>query len=246
MAQTEFLQSTLACKLFNRGPAKDRQFRVTYIEEKDLYTNQEPLDTFINSISSPSAPLGIAGAYTPCTEAALRDQTAYLLTKIAVATPENVLVITLHFYDEDRPFPPVNHAYLEAALFPTEDTSRQYVGFSVDRLALQLFGEYGLFIRNGIDILSISAKQIDTARTIARFAKRDKGLVDTEMLMDLLKDEWDIDEESDNKLAVRAWIGAVLEQASETLALQLAATPAINISPEERKIEVGLLKPLFS
>ncbi|PVF95895.1 hypothetical protein CPB86DRAFT_555029 [Serendipita vermifera] len=236
MAETEVQQATLACNLFNKGPV-NRQFTVTFIEEKDLYTNQQPLKAFLDSVSSPSAPLGIAGAYTQCTEAALKDQTAYLLTKIAVATPENVLVISLHFYDEDRPIPPVNHAYLEAALFPTDDTSRQYVGFNVDRLALQLFGEYGLFIRNGIDILSIGVEHIDTTRTIARFIKLHKGLVDTACLTDLVREEWDLDDESDNKLAVRAWVGAVLELASETIALRMANTPPINVSPEPLKIE---------
>lgn len=164
----------------------------------------------------------------PCNEDSLRDGTACLLTKIAVATPEAVLIITLHFPDESNPSDVVDHTILYTTLFNT-DTPLAFVGFNIDRLALQLFGEYGLTILNAIDIFSIKINEIDNDRGGKGFMGAFKGVIDVSMTRMMLSNE-DDKEENDTTLATRAWVGAVLEQADEVLALKLAAATPINLS----------------
>jgi len=158
----------------------------------------------------------------------LRDGTACLLTKIAVATPEAVLVIALHFPDETNPSDVVDHTILYNTLFNTVNPLA-FVGFNVDRLALQLFGEYGLTILNAVDIFSINITSLDDARSGKAFMKAYKGDLDMALATTMLDNENDT-EENATTLATRAWVGAVLDQASEVLALALAAATPINLS----------------
>jgi hypothetical protein len=165
--------------------------------------------------------------------------TACLLTKIAVATPEAVLVITLHFPDESNP------TVLYNALFNTV-TPLAFVGFNLDRLALQLFGEYGLRILNAVDIFSIDLSSIDDESSGKGFMKAYEGDIDVALATTMLDNEND-PQENDTTLATRAWVGAVLEQASEVLALSLAAATPINLSllPDRVCEKVILFSVLF-
>jgi hypothetical protein len=231
------LRRTLQSNAFLNAPLSNQRFQATFIQERSLYANPEPLYEFLESASQ-SRTLGIAGAYVPATPESQRDCTACLLTKLAVATSEQVLVITLHFPSED-PADIVDHTLLHDNLFsPTNP--RLYVGFSVDRLALQLFGEYGLLIQNGIDALAMGtdSDSIDQARTPRAFAKTQKTVFLTSSLLNLLRDEGDLDSETDSILATRAWIGAVLEQASEAVQTELFSVPPINLSLLKTEVSI--------
>jgi hypothetical protein len=217
---------TLKSNAFLNAPLSNQKFQAAFIQERSLYASPEPLYDFVKSASQ-SRTLGIAGAYVPAADESQRDRTACLLTKLAVATSEQVLVITLHFPGED-PADIVDHTLLYNNLFsPTNP--RLYVGFNVDRLALQLFGEYGLLIQNGIDALAMGIESIDQPRTPRAFAKTKKSVFLTSSLLDLISDEGDYDPDSDNILAIRAWVGAVLEQASEDIQTALFSVPPINL-----------------
>lgn len=153
---------------------------------------------------------------------------------MAVATPEAVLVITLHFPDDTNPCDIVDHTVLYDILFnPVNPLA--YVGFNVDRLALQLFGEYGLAIRNAIDIFSITSKSFNAARNGTAFMNAYKKHLDMSLATDMLKNEND-KPENDTILATRAWVGAVLDQASERLAMALDATAPIDTSVLSEKV----------
>jgi hypothetical protein len=145
-----------------------------------------------------------------------------------VATPEAVLVITLHFPDETNPSDVVDHTILYNTLFNTVNPLA-FVGFNVDRLALQLFGEYGLTILNAVDIFSIKVRSINGDRSGKGFMKAYKEVLDVWSVRTMLDNEDDT-QENDTTLATRAWVGAVLDQASEALALSLAAATPINVS----------------
>ncbi|KAG8830151.1 hypothetical protein FRC17_005343 [Serendipita sp. 399] len=221
--------------VFNRDPLKDRTFKVTVLHERDLARYPEPLDDFLAAYSQNASSFGIAGSYVPCNSDTLRNYTACLLTKIAVASPEEVLVISLHYPSEDNPLDVVDHTVLYQRLFSDESQSpHRYVGCNVDRLALQLYGEYGFRIRNGIDVLSLGLDSLDTPRTVKRFAKIHKQTIDGGVLTQLLENENDTlepDEEGkqDSLLASRAWFCAVLEQASEALAASLSSAVPVDV-----------------
>lgn len=220
--------------IFVNEPLSNRRFIATYIEEYDLYTDPGPLLEFVR-LAEQSNTFGIAGSYVPCNDTTQRDGSAALLTKLAIATPDQVLVITLHFPSGD-PADVVDHTLLYQNFFSLETNPRRFVGFFLDRLALQLFGEYDLWIQNGIDALSIGINTINEARIPAVFANVHRTTIVADHFTELMKDESD-KPENDNHLAVRAWAGAVLEQASEDLAVELAATPPIDL----RRLQVEVI-----
>ncbi|KAG8829690.1 hypothetical protein FRC17_006185, partial [Serendipita sp. 399] len=234
---TTLLRSRMICQshVFNRDPLKDRTFKVTVLHERDLARYPEPLDAFLATYSQNASSFGIAGSYLPCNSDTLRNYTACLLTKIAVASPEEVLVISLHYPSEDNPLDVVDHTVLYQRLFSDESQSpHRFVGCNVDRLALQLYGEYGFRIRNGIDVLSLGLDSLDTPRTVKRFAKIHKQTIDGGVLTQLLENENDTlepDEEGkqDSLLASRAWFCAALEQASEALATSLSVAAPVDV-----------------
>ena len=158
----------------------------------------------------------------------MRDGSACLLTKVAIATPDAVLIIELHFDDPNNPADVVDHTALYTALF-NPDNVLSFVGFNLDRLALQLFGEYGMYICNGIDLFSMKVNSIDDPRGANSFINAYKGDLDVAVTTELLDNENDT-LDNDPILATRAWVGAVLDQASETLSVSLAAATPINVS----------------
>jgi hypothetical protein len=51
----------LTAHIFHRAPLSNKKFKVTFIHERELYSSTEPLDAFLRSASSLSAPFGLAG-----------------------------------------------------------------------------------------------------------------------------------------------------------------------------------------
>ncbi|KAG8844026.1 hypothetical protein FRC20_003655 [Serendipita sp. 405] len=239
--------------IFNGHPLKDRTFKVTTLHERDLARDPEPLDAFLATYGQSASSFGIAGSYVPCNSDTLKNYTACLLTKIAVASPEEVLIISLHYQSDDNPADIVDHTVLYERLFP-EETNRsthQFVGCNVDRLALQLYGEYGFRLRNAIDVLSLGLDSIDAQRTIKRFAKKYKTTIDGGVLARVFEDENEAlepenEQEQNSYLASRAWFGAVLELASEALAISLSAATPVDVSKRTHEELMELKSTLLS
>lgn len=195
------------------------------------------LDDFLAKYSQ-SQQFGISGAYLPCSSEFLRNGTAGLLTKLAIASPEEVLVITLHFENPDDPGDIVNHTPLYQRFF-SEENPRRFVGFSLDRIALQLWGEYGLSITDGVDVLAMQVDSIDQPRGVKWMPKQTKQILDLKLLDDMLSNERDQDEQGDQDqadglLASRAWVAVVLEQASSSLAIALSNVMPIDLRKRDQ------------
>ena len=209
MSEVKYATKIYASHLFNNPPLKDRQFKATFTHERSFNSDPSPLDDFL-ARSSQSQQLGIAGAYIPCSSDFLRNGTAGLLTKLAIASPEEVLVITLHFENPDDPGDIVNHTPLYQRFF-SEDNPRRFVGFNLDRIALQLFGEYGFSIMDGYDVFSTQVESIDQPRGVRYMPKQMTRLLNLKFLEEMLFDERDQDENGDEEqsnglLASRAWV----------------------------------------
>ncbi|KIM33489.1 hypothetical protein M408DRAFT_60908 [Serendipita vermifera MAFF 305830] len=236
----------LTTDVFNHEPLKGKSFEATFIHERDLYTDTTPLDALLKSRTSTTDALGLAGAYIPCNEDSLDDGSACLLTKIAVATPDAVLVIELHFEDANYPSDIVDHTTLYNSLFNPENPL-PFIGFNLDRLALQLFGEYGMRIYNGIEISSTLAKSVNDDRSAKEFVNKYRWKADLDMgtAIEVLDNENDTPSNV-SILAARAWMSAVLHQASEAMSSALAAIDPINLSLLEDEELIELKKALLS
>jgi hypothetical protein len=216
--ETRYINSTL----FNRPPFSARRFEVISIHESYLYENTLPEQFLTTGVKK----YGISGAYTICDPPNLLDESACLLSKVAIATPECVVIITLDF--EASPGQYVNHAHLYDSFFSAEGEPCTFIGFNLDRLTLQLWAEYGLFIRHGIDPLVLPVDAISVARSVKAFITAYKQDVNANGLAKLLFSEEDTPE-GDLELATRAWAGAVMDQVSENLAVAIGAGKPINI-----------------
>lgn len=219
----------VSASLFNRPPPKgDQRFEVIRIHESYLYHN--PLPPQFQTQASGVKRYGIAGAYTICDTPNLLGGTACLLTKVAIATPDCVLVVTLDF--EDSPGQIVDHTCLYNNFFPEKENPCIFTGFNLDRLSLQLFGEYGLYICQGIDLLSLGINNITVGRTPKRFLKIYKEEVSASGLMELLYSEEDTPD-GDPLLATRAWAGAVMDQISEKLSVAINGAEKIDVTKKQ-------------
>lgn len=82
---------------------------------------------------------------------------------------------------------------------------------------------------NGVDIFSLKVESISMPRGTKSFLKTWKADLDLVGMTELLESEIDTPA-NDSTIGARAWVGAVLYQASEGLALSLAAATPINTS----------------
>lgn len=121
-------------KIFNTGPYAHKKIEIVSIHESYLYQHEEFLSSFVESACHANARLlGLAGAYIPCTSDNLRGETACLLSKIALASPDRVIIITLDFEPATA-----DHNVLSKYVFK-EQPDFQTIAFNADRLALRLY-----------------------------------------------------------------------------------------------------------